>query len=279
MSRITTTLDTILATRPSAILLDAAGVLYNDSGAIPGVPSAVRFMAQHCPVFLATNNTNSSPQQIAALLAQRDIDIPIERVISSGLIVTLPDRAARIHGKRVYTYGYMRSRFYAELAGGQSVDHPDDAEIIVLASSTGEANDTMFDQVCASLLCDPTRPVWCVNPDFYVNTGTGRVPVIGYYASELVRRTGVTIEWMGKPYSNFSKLIETCLLAENIPISQSIWFFDDNPANVDRLTSDLGISGAVVMDSGLSTGMSVAALDAEFGAGSQLVRIATLCRS
>jgi ribonucleotide monophosphatase NagD (HAD superfamily) len=258
MSLINTTLTDIWTTHhPTAIVVDAAGLLYTDLGPVPGAAEAIAFMSATVPVWVATNNTNYSPEMISTMLADMGIGISAHRIISSGLGLAVDTELREmVHGKRVFTYGYPSSQWYARYAGGVAVSTPDEAQVIVLAASTGATNAELYRQVAQSLRQTPHRPVICINPDFYVQTGAGLHPVIGYYADQLSRDCDISIQWMGKPYSSFSEVVRQYLEQSGVVLSKQVWFFDDNPKNVDRLTRDLGISGAVAVETGLTRGLS-----------------------
>ena len=260
----------------SLVMVDAAGVLYSDEGAVPGVPETIRRISQKIPVWVATNNTSYSPRLIHSMLDEMEIRIPPERIISSGLgLAAHPDFRRMVEGKSVYTYGYPESEWYPRYAGGVLVSDPDAAEVFVLAASTGHSNAAEYSRVSESLQRNRNRRVICINPDYFVHTPVGRYPVIGYYAAQLVTELGIHIHWMGKPYPEFSEVVRYYLTQSGITLDRSVWFFDDNPRNVDRMTTDLGISGAVVMDSGLCTGKSLEEIQNEFGTIGQS-RISTL---
>ena len=264
MSRTNRDLADIWATEPNLIVVDASGVLYTDDGPIPGMGDTIRTMSAKVPVWVATNNTTNSVPEIAKHLHYRGIDIPESRIISSGLgLVADPHLHRLVQGSAVYTMGYPTSSWYATHAGGHPVGHPDDADVIVLAASTGPTTQGTLDRIRESIQ-KRHRPVICVNPDYYVQTGSGLYPVMGYYAAQLALDIPDMI-WMGKPYSSFSDVVRHYLKSANLTLDSQTWFFDDNPKNVAQLTRDLGISGATIMDTGLCKGLSLPDIDATFG--------------
>lgn len=266
MSRINTSLQSIWNDqRPQVIVLDAAGVLYTDDDRLTKMGHTIQTLSESVPVWVATNNTSDSIPEIAERLRYRNIHIPESQIISSGLGLSV-DPALRqlIAGQPVYTWGYPTSSWYVELAGGHSVAHPNDANVIVLAASTGTSTDSIMKMIQQSLR-DRPRPVICVNPDHFVQTGSGLYPVMGYYADQLEKDLQIELIWMGKPYSAFSKVVAQILGAAEIILDTDVWFFDDNPKNVAQMTLDLGISGATVMDTGLCQDLSLAEIASTFG--------------
>jgi len=270
MSRINSSLASIWeGGEPRLILSDASGVLYTDSNDIhhryaDGITRTIRTITDSIPMWIGTNNTTESPMQIANRLLQYGIDVPESSIVSSGMGLRYLERFRRqIDSKPVFTMGYSGSLWYAEWAGGVSVDHPDSAEAIVLAASTGDRSMATIDLIAESLRRRP-RPVICINPDRYVQSTGGRYPVMGYYA-EILESRGVPVDWVGKPESNFSEIVAHSFHSVAIEMTPSVWFFDDNPRNVAQLTTDLNISGALIMDTGLCAGMSLDDIHQEFG--------------
>lgn len=266
MKRINHSLSAIIETAaPKVILVDASGVLYNDTFDLSGVGPTVETLSQSIPIWVVTNNTSHSIPQISAHLSSLGIHIPTSHIISSGLGLSVsPELYTLILGKSVYTFGHPSSQWYSDLAGGVAVEDPDLADVIVLAASIGEATFAKLEEVAQSLR-KRNRPVICVNPDHYIQTGHDLYPVMGYYAAQLAADLSLDIVWMGKPDSRFSPVVAEVLKKANITLDADVWFFDDNPKNVARLTHDLGISGATVMDTGLCKGLSCDEIAVTFG--------------
>lgn len=266
MRRINTSLDTIIENHtPTAILVDASGVLYNDSGTLANVGNTIASLSAQIPVWVITNNTTHSIPEIASFLNHHQITIPESQIISSGLGLSLdPELASLIRSKSVYTLGNASSQYYVTLGEGIPVPNPDDADAIVLAASCGEKTYSLLSQIADSLR-RKIRPVICVNPDHYIYTGSERYPVMGYYAAQLAKKLDIEITWMGKPDPRFSPVVSKVLSYAGITLDESVWFFDDNPKNVHQLTTDLEISGATVMDTGLCAGLTLDEIDSTFG--------------
>ncbi len=266
MSRINASLQSIWNDhRPRVILVDAAGVLYTDDNSLSEMGRTIQRLSAEVPVWVATNNTSDSIPEIAHRLTHRGIHIPESQIISSGLGLSVDSELRQlVADQTVYTWGYPTSSVYVELAGGRSVDHPDDAEVIVLAASTGASTPSIMAMIQRSLR-DRPRPVICINPDHFVQTGSGLYPVMGYYADQLAQALQIELIWMGKPYTAFSHVVAHVLAAAGVTTDSDLWFFDDNPKNVARMTLDLGISGATVMDTGLCKDLSLSEIESTFG--------------
>ncbi|NDD66637.1 hypothetical protein EBZ35_03165 [bacterium] len=242
--------------KPRAVLTDAHGVIYNESGPIPSAIAQLNHWASEgIPIWVVTNNTTASPPQIAAHLCRMGVPVSPGCIVSSGHGLALdPTCQSWVKGRRVYTYGYPDSIWYVQHAGGCPVDHPDGAEVIVVAASTGDDNDADYQRVYESLARDPQRPVVAINPDRWVSAGNGvLVKVAGYYAQQLAETLPISVHWMGKPMPLFSDVVRRL-----VPLDwdDQVVFYDDNPRNVVQLATDLGVTGIGVRDTGLVSGQS-----------------------
>ena len=73
------------------------------------------------------------------------------------------------------------------------------------------------------------------------------------------------IHWMGKPYSSFSLVVKKFLQdMQGIKLDEQVIFFDDNIENVIQLTSDLLITGACVLTTGLSRDLNTDTLRSQY---------------
>jgi len=67
------------------LLIDMDGVLYRGSTGLPGGPELMRFMAQHDINYLMlTNNSTLTPDAFVGRLGGMGIDVPVERIMTSG---------------------------------------------------------------------------------------------------------------------------------------------------------------------------------------------------
>ena len=244
-----TTVTDIIASqsRWGAFLVDASGVLYNESGIIPGAQAAWKALNTAAPTFMVTNNTCDSPEEIADRLSGVGFEILAEQIISSGfgLANDHPTRELLVD-QRVYWVGYPGAKdSYLAGTGAISVDSIESASRVVIGSSIpGMAG--ILDQIELSQL-----PVICCNPDLYIRgIGESRFPVAGYYAKILEDR-GIPIHWIGKPLPNFSAVVKTLIEQKGASLHSGACFFDDNPNNVLAMQSHLDISGCWIQQTGI----------------------------
>ena len=231
-------------------LLDASGVLYNDGVPFPGVVDAVHALQSQGPVYIATNNTSASPEEISQSLSQMGIHVPVSHILSSGLTLAAdPALQQSVAGKAVFLYGIPSAGVYVSMAGGHVVAAPEDAEVFVLTHATPAATtDPLFCRMVDHQQRHPDLPMICLNPDRYVVSGASLYPVVGDVAAQFPQ-----MQWAGKPHDNYAVHVVAATLAKaGIVLDRHVTFVDDNPENVQAMCRCLGISGIVVTETGLA---------------------------
>lgn len=231
-------------------LLDASGVIYNDGVPFPGVVDKIRDLQACAAVYIATNNTSASPDDISRSLRGMGIYVPVSHILSSGLTLAADlDLRCLVDGKSVFLYGLSGAAVYVADAGGIVVDRPALAEVFVMTHATPEAwTDPVFLEMQALRVAQPSIPVICLNPDRYVVSGASLYPVVGHVAERFA-----DVVWAGKPENNYSEhVIRATLQRDGIDCDHDVTFVDDNPENVIAMTRCLGISGVVVTETGLA---------------------------
>jgi ribonucleotide monophosphatase NagD (HAD superfamily) len=240
-------------------LLDVSGVLYSDaSGCFPEAVTACQQMHEQGQIFLVTNNTCESPQQISSKLQKMGIDIPVSHVISSGLGLHLDvETSQRLSGKSVFWVGNIEACLaYLDGVDCQIVTELDQADVMVIASSHGPESGRYFDFLEDYLIKRPI-PVICCNPDHFVRGEAETLfPVAGFYAHCLWEalesvHPNYPFYWIGKPHSNFSGVVRQVLESKDVVVDSKVCFFDDNSQNISTLTHDLTCQGCWIYDTGI----------------------------
>ena len=234
--------------------LDAYGVIYNDDGVFDAVKDVFKYCDErHIPLFMITNNATQSITDISNKMHAFGVPIAPEKVISSGCgCYMLPDVKAVLFEKKAFVFGFESSQFYAREAHAEVVHAPEDADVIVFAASLGAQNHHWYKRVHDVLLKDPSMPVVCINPDHYIKNMAGYKTVMGFYAHQMAHQLNAKDWiWMGKPYPVFSTLVRNVLEQQGFNASDLV-FCDDNPMNVQQLSTDLNCSGVVITDTGIA---------------------------
>jgi HAD superfamily hydrolase (TIGR01450 family) len=248
------TLNEIINKKVTTFLIDAAGVLYNDIGPIPGVSQAIHHLQDVGQVFVVTNNTTLYIDQISQKLAGNDITIDQKHIISSGLGLNNPEINQYLQQKNVYVFGREKSFPYVINAGCKALVSLDQAQCIVMTDTYQEQTDLHFTNLINFCTQNPHIPVICCNPDKRIMTDSGKYRyVIGHYAQLLADQVPLKVHWIGKPFANFTSTVQQILTSKhNIKLNQQVCFFDDNLENIKALAPPLNINGCLIKETGLS---------------------------
>ena len=237
------------------LLIDAYGVLYDGKGMLPGaIETLSHLQSQQIPIILVTNNSMMCPADISHMVYQLSgLTIPESHILSSGRGLAIdPICQSAIRHQPVFVVGSQSSHWYISDANGHIVTDLSAASTVVLTASQPDYA-SLYEDVIAEKNNRPTLRIICSNPDRYVQTGANRFPVIGYYADYIESQTGQPLIWMGKPYSNFSQVVDYYVRTVYPNFNPSNWVFvDDNIDNVTTLVTDLGISGRIPIRTGLA---------------------------
>jgi HAD superfamily hydrolase (TIGR01450 family) len=166
--------------RYDGVLLDAYGVLNDARGALPGAAALIAHLREAGKAFaIVTNDASRLPETIARRFAAMGLDVPAERVVTSGSLLAPWLRERELERARVMVLGTDDSRAYVAAAGASLAPLADDAEIDVLAV----CDDAGFDFLpgleatltAASRALDAGRALSLVlpNPDLVYPRGGG----------------------------------------------------------------------------------------------------------
>lgn len=123
-----------------ALLLDAYGVLVNQGGALAG---AAQFLddlaARGKPYFILTNDASRQPETIARRFRGFGLDVPAERIITSGSLLVDYFARKELIGTNVMVLGTEESAAYVRQASGHVVplDAHADADVLVVCDDSG----------------------------------------------------------------------------------------------------------------------------------------------
>lgn len=233
-------------------LFDAAGVVYTDKGIVSNAQAVIKECQKRGNVFLVTNNSYMYPIFISERLEKSNITISTDHIISSGAVKYDKDITSLITNKVVYLLGEDTSKPYFIEAGCKKITKDlNEADIIMLAAFLQTYSDKLLDDIIDHLKLNPKKPIVCCNPDRYVVGKTGLHPVVGLYAETIEKAIGRPIIWFGKPFKNFSMVVNNILQNNKIPLDKGVCFFDDNVENVINMEKHIGISGCWIKKSGI----------------------------
>jgi HAD superfamily hydrolase (TIGR01450 family) len=200
-----------------AFLFDAYGVLVDGSGALPHAHTLIQTVQQRAiPYAIVTNDASRSPITCAARFAILGLDIPAQRIVTSGDLIAEYFAANHLTGAATIVLGTDDSRAYVVAAGGNLVPLQAgvNADVIAVCDDAGFAFlagcEVALSAACRQL--DAGRPLHLLlpNPDIiYPKSATEYGFTAGAIAllieAALVRRFGDTAPRfvaLGKPSPN-----------------------------------------------------------------------------
>jgi HAD superfamily hydrolase (TIGR01450 family) len=131
------TIEEIIARYP-VLLLDAYGVLVNNSGAIPGAAGFIGELNRICkPYYLLTNDASKLPQTAASLYQSYGLEIDPERIITSGGLLKNYFKTHHLAGTRCAVLGPDDSARYVRDAGGEVVSPANGFDVVVIGDEDG----------------------------------------------------------------------------------------------------------------------------------------------
>lgn len=179
-----TALSSILP-RYDGLLLDAYGVLVNGTGVLDGAERLVdRLNRSGLPYRVVTNDASRTEETTAARFAALGLDIPVERILTSGSLLKPHFDAMGLRGRRCTVLGPEDSRAYAARAGGRLVPPREPFEVLVIGDESGiEPFLETLNQALSTLLArlDDGHDVHLVlpNPDLIFPAGPNEVGITG----------------------------------------------------------------------------------------------------
>ncbi|MFP4598106.1 MAG: HAD-IIA family hydrolase [Persicimonas sp.] len=120
--------------RYEALLVDAYGVLVHTEGAFAGAAAFIqRLRDEQMPYVIITNDASRLPETCADKYGRDGLDIPAERIVTSGSLLTDYIADHGLQGARALVLGTRDSEVYAERAGLRLVDlDHGDLDVLVL---------------------------------------------------------------------------------------------------------------------------------------------------
>ncbi len=169
-----------LLDRYDGVLLDAYGVLNDARGALPGARELIAHLATVAkPFAVVTNDASRLPATCARRFATLGLDIPAERIVTSGSLLGPWLTANGFAAARVMVIGTDDSRAYIAASGATLVPLDARAELDVLAVCDDDGYDFLpgieAALSAAARALDAGRPLALVlpNPDLMYPKGGG----------------------------------------------------------------------------------------------------------
>jgi 4-nitrophenyl phosphatase len=234
-------------------VLDMDGVLYRGNTLIPEVPDFIAALdAAGIAYAMATNNSTNTPRQYVEKLRGMGIDVPEERIVTSGVATATYLKSRFPRGSTVFVVG-MDALHEAIFSDDYFVPAGKEAEIVV----SGADFELRYDKLkTACLAIRAGAPYVATNADKTFPSEEGLIPGSGAIVAALTAATGVDPVIVGKPNP---ELVQSCLDIMGTTVTNTVMIGD-------RLDTDI-LAGhrAGTMTLLVLTGVSTRAEVAETG--------------
>jgi 4-nitrophenyl phosphatase len=181
-----------------AVLLDMDGVLYVGNQALPGVQEILDYLDATGRRWLCvTNNSSRSSQTFSEKLAQMNVRVAPEHILGSAEATASYLAEQAPPGTKIIMMGEQSLRNALTSKGFVLVDEPFAAEYAVASIFFGLTYAVLANMVLA---IRNGATFVATNPDPSLPTERGQVPGTGSIVALLATASGVTPEFVGKPY-------------------------------------------------------------------------------
>ena len=204
----------VLIEQYSVLLFDAYGVLVDKAGPLAGACELVSHLnTTGKTYFVLTNSASRLPGNMASSLQEVGLEIPVERLITSGMLLEAYFGAQALTGRACIVLGTDQSVEYVKLAGGMPVPAGQDAEVVVVADQAGfpfvETIDAALSAILRRLdagqslhlvLCNPDL-IYPFSPGRYGITAGSLAAILEAVLRERYQDRNMDFVRLGKPYS------------------------------------------------------------------------------
>lgn len=195
-------------------LIDAYGVLVTSQGALPGAREFIASLQNRgIPFFVLTNDASRLPETAASYYVQSGLNIPVERVLTAGLMIEEAFRRHSLENPRCVVLGTPDTHEYVKRAGGSCLSPMDDIEYdaLIVGDDSGFETLPVLNAVLSSLHRMIKRGkiplLFLPNPDFLYPRGPSRFGFTSGSLAHLLRMglrqlhpdLALEFEVLGKP--------------------------------------------------------------------------------
>lgn len=251
---------TTLFERYDGLLLDAFGVLVDKQGPLPGAIDLIDTMnAEDKPYFILTNSASRLPETMEQHYQQQGLKIPLERIISSGMLLQAHFREQNLIGARTLVLGPENAQEYARRCGGEVVSDTDgEVDVVVIADQAGydlleQMNRTMsliLRQIDAGkaphlVLCNPDI-IYPISAGQYGFTAGGLAAMLNAILAERYPGEAFAFHPLGKPHAPIFREGVSRIGSNNVVMIGDQLATDIKGANdfgIDSILVGTGLSG------------------------------------
>ena len=185
--------------RFDGVLLDIDGVLAVSWEALPGALEAVSWLREHgVPFRLITNTTTHTRADLAATLGDAGFDVVAEEIVTA---VVATAAYLRKHHAGAAAFVLSDGEAGEDLEGVRRVEHPRDAEVVVLGGACDDFTYPTLNAIFQRLMDGAT--LVGMHRNLYWRTAEGWQLDGGAYVAGLEEATGRPAVICGKPEAGY----------------------------------------------------------------------------
>lgn len=172
-----TNLDQLMG-KYDVFLLDAYGVLLDQTGALPGAAAFLKQLERRShPYFILTNDASKSPLTASKRYSEMGLEVTPQHIITSGSLLTPYFARYGLKGSRCTVLGPGDSIGYAGAAGGRIVTPGNAFDVLIICDESGFDFPDTVDAVLSRLFQQLERGhqmhLLLPNPDLIYPKGPG----------------------------------------------------------------------------------------------------------
>jgi 4-nitrophenyl phosphatase len=178
-------------------VLDMDGVIYRGDDPLPGFLDFIALTGRHeVPFVFVTNNSMRTPEQYVTKMAAMGAVVPVERIITSGTVVTAYLREHFPRGTRVFVLGMPALEHLVISEATGFVLDPERPEVVVCGSDL----TLTYEKLKIATLAIRRGAAWvATNPDTTLPVEDGLWPGAGAILAALRASTDAEPLVVGKP--------------------------------------------------------------------------------
>lgn len=236
------------------LLIDMDGVLWRGRTFLPGVRQFFSTLRERqLPFLLVTNNATVSPQSAVERLAEIQVEIEPQEVLTSAFATAAYLKTVLSPGASVYAIGEQAVRHALEGAGFHLLDQHDSARAVVVGF---DRQIDWYKMAEAALAIQAGALFVGTNPDVSFPIEGGQAPGNGAFVRAIEVSTGVEPVIVGKPEP---LLFEQAIKTLDLPAEQTLMIGDR--LETDILGAQRAGVGTALMLSGVTSKAQLASAD------------------
>lgn len=215
-----------------AFVLDSFGVLRNSSRYYKEAGKTVEKMRSIGEVFVLSNTANLLPEKMHYEFKKNGIDIEIENIITSGMVLKQTIKEFGLKGKQVLNIGNEATGKYILDAEAGITENIDEAEAAVIGYFITDENYKIF-QMAIKLARYKVFPCILANTDLLMPSfGDKLIEAPGITGKIYENLTGLKTIKIGKPYAPIYDIVNEILKKKGIDKNEVLAVGDTHETDI-----------------------------------------------